>query len=620
MAGCGPSAPRGAQEEVSNPFPIDLGLLAEAAGRHPLPEVAVDARAVAEAAAAKLRERFIDHPKQQRFWQSTAKRIWALCTRRAGKSDGGVREWMAKAITIPGWRGVYVNENLKECRRIVWKNDLRQGWIDLLNAHGKREKDSWTLGGVTITANETLLEINFSNGSQIALFGADDENAINNLRGQAKDEIWVDEAQKFKHLRPFVEDVASACLKDKRGRLRLTGTPSEDCAGYFYECSCEPEADEPLSGWEGHRWSVTDNPGFGRKVRRADGWYVVTLGDDGEDMDAGGPLEEAEAEALAAKVRWDRTAGEELALNSWTGEEAKFQREWLGKWVKGDARYVYPVHAVPKHVLVYAPQRLRPNPFRDGDPPWLDLDAAIADLPINRRLGRHYQWLFGMGADFGFWPDPFALVVSAFTQELPDVYEIFSWKQTKVDTDAQGVYMDALFKALPNLVSFVGDTAGKEKTERWAERLSLEFDPAQKQDKNALEEFLANDIRQGRYHFREDSPLLTEMRHLVYLPTKPGKPRVVDKYRKVGGVVHGDNCCDAARYLHKDLTHYLHRPPPGSEKVSELERLRREAERFERQVDDAEAKRRRAQEQEEADLEARWGPGPGYGGGDGYYE
>lgn len=610
------------------PRHIDIGLVAEVGSRNPLPEVQADAVALALAAATLLRRRFADHPKQERFWRSIARRLWALCTRRAGKSDGGVREWMAKAITIPGWRGVYVNENLKECRRIVWKNDLRQGWIDLLNEHGQRFKDHWILGGVRITANETLLEINFSNGSQIALFGADDENAINNLRGQAKDEIWVDEAQKFKYLKPFVEDVASACLKDKRGRLRLTGTPSEDCAGYFYECSCEPEDDVPLPGWDGHRWSVTDNPGFGRKEKRADGWYVVALGDvlDEQgvptgasiDIDIAGPLEsEDEAQELAIKTRWDRTAGDELALNGWTGEEAKFKREWLGKWVKGDARYVYPVHAVPKHVLVYAPQRLRPNPFRSQDPDWLDLDVAILDLPINKRLGRHYQWLFGMGADFGFWPDPFALVVTAFTQELPDVYEIFSWKQTKVDTDAQGVYMDALFKALPNLVSFVGDTVGKEKTERWADRLSLQIDPAEKRDKNALEEFLASDIRQGRYHFREGSPLLTEMRHLVYLPTKPGKTREVDKYRAVGGVVHGEHCCDAARYLHKDMTHYLYKPKEQSP-ATDLERLRREGERLERQVDDSEARRRRAQEQEETDLEARWGPGNGEG--QGYYE
>lgn len=517
--------------------------------------------AVAARAAAQLRERFAAHPKQERFWRSTARRLWALCTRRAGKSDGGVREWLAKAITIQGWRGLYVHETKAEARRIAWTNDMHQGWLDLISQYGKLkprgEGDGWTIGGVDVTKNETTLEINFSNGSQIAIFCADDEGALERVRGVAKDEIWVDEAQKFQHLRKFVEEESSAILKDKRGRLRLTGTPSEDCAGYFYACSPEPDSGEmPLPGWDGHRWSVIDNPHFGRVVAGDDGWYVMANGEGGELEQIAGPIDErAAADKIAEETRWTRTAGEELELNQWTGEESKFKREWLGQWVKGDARYVYPVHAVPAHVLVYAPQRLVPNPIRPQDPPWIDLQAALADLPVNRRAARGYQWMTGLGVDFGYWPDPFALVAVAFNYELADVFELFSWKAVKVDTDAQGVYMRWLFDALPNLVSFVGDTAGKEKIERWEERMNLTFDVAQKADKNALEDFLANDIRLGRYHFRgrrdgdptsTDSPLLTEMRHLVYLPAKPGKTREVDKFRAVAGVVHGDHCCFVA--------------------------------------------------------------------------
>jgi hypothetical protein len=565
------------------------------------------ARETAEAVAAKLRERFEHHPKQRRFWQSIARRLWALCTRRAGKSDGGVREWLAKAITIPGWRGLYVNETKKEARDIVWRNDLGQGWLNLLATYGQRDGDAYIIGGLTVTTNETLLEINFSNGSQIAIFCADDEGAIERLRGRAKDEIWVDEAQKFTHLRVFVEDVASACLKDKRGRLRLTGTPSEDCAGYFYECSCEPESgDVPLPGWDGFRWSVTDNPGFGRKERRVDGWYVVAKNEQGAEEDAAGPLDEAEAEQAAALARWDRTAGEELVLNGWTGEEPKFLREWRGKWVKSDARFVYPVHAVAARTLLYAPQRLQPNGFRPQDPPWLDLDAALADLPFNRRARRHYQWLFAVGADFGYHPDPFALVVWAFTQELPDVYEVFSWKQTRVNTDDQGAYMKALWDALPNVVSFVGDVDGKkDDVDVWVNRMNLPIEPAKKLGKNMLEELLAGDIRKGVVHLRDGSPLHTEMRHLVYLPGKPGKTREVDKHRMVAGVKHGDHCCDAGRYSFADLTHYLARPPQDEKPASEADRWRQEAAKHERAIDKADQRAQR--EREEAEMEAKWG-------------
>lgn len=600
---------------------IDPGLLADIAVKRPVDDVAEKQRELAASVAAQLRARFDDHPKQKRFWQSIARRVWALCTRRAGKSDGGVREWLAKAITIPGWRATYVNETKLEAKKIVWRNDMQQGWLDLLARYGVVEGDGYRIGGVYVTTNETTLEINFSNGSQIALFCADDEGAIDRLRGQAKDEIWVDEAQKFLHLRLFVEDVASACLKDKRGKLRLTGTPSEDCAGYFYECSPEPDSgDVPLKGWEGHRWAVTDNPGFGRKERRADGWYVVAPGDGGAFEDVAGPIsDEAEAEKLAEQARWDRTAGEELELNGWTGEEGKFLREWRGKWVKGDARFVYPVHGVPDHVLIYAPQRLVTNLIKLGDPDWYDHERAIADLPWNKKARRDYAWLYAIGADFGYWPDPFALVVWAFTHELPDVYEMFSWKQTRVNTDDQGKYMKALWDTIPSVVSFVGDVDGKkDDLDVWVNRMNLPIDPAKKQGKAMLEETLAHDIRRGVVHFRRDSPLLTEMRHLVYLPLKPGKPRAVDKYRRTAdGKVHGDHCADGARYSFADLRHYLHRqkqerPEPGTPEAYEREEqlATREVER----VHDTAVRSKRDREEQEWDALEQQNHGGGYDG------
>lgn len=516
-----------------------------------------------------------------------------------------MREWLAKAITIPGWRGLYVHETKEEARKVVWRNDLGQGWVNLLGKYGTAEGDGWLIGGVYATKNETSLEINFSNGSQIAIFCAEDLGDVDKLRGQAKDEIWIDEAQGFRHLRPFITEVASACLKDKRGRLRMTGTPSEDCAGYFYECSPEPESgDVPRKGWEGHRWSVTDNPCFGRKVLRGDGWYVVALGEDQQERDYTGPLAtEEEAEIAAAKVRWDLTAGEELEINEWTGEEAEFQREWRGKWVKGDARFVYPVHAVPEATLIYAPQRLKPNLFRPGHAPWLDIDAALLDLPINRRAGRVYQWLTAIGVDFGFSPDPFGIVVWAFTQELPDVYEIGSWKQLEVNTHDKGVYMKTVQDDCPNLVSFVGDTVDKEKGDLWRQRMNLEFDTADKANKNLLEAMLADDIRRGAVHLRKNSPLHLEMQHLVYLPTKPGKKREVDKYREVGGVVHSDTCCDAGRYSFVDLTHFLAKPPSDKPKLTQAERHAAQAVQHEKAIDKADRARKQALEMDEA----KWG-------------
>jgi hypothetical protein len=182
-------------------------------------------------------------------------------------------------------------------------------------------------------------------------------------------------------------------------------------------------------------------------------------------------------------------------------DDPDVQREWFAKWVKEDLAYVYPVHVVPKHVLLYAPQRLRPNPFVgrharfNGHPPWYDHEKAMLDLPRKPR-GRQYQWLFVECADFGYYPDPFAMVVWAFNRELPGVYEMFSWKHTRVNTDDQGLYLRTLWDVLPTALALVGDPAGKQDDfDVWRERLSLPMEEADKAGKNTLEEFLADAIR-----------------------------------------------------------------------------------------------------------------------------
>lgn len=555
------------------------------------PEIAAAATAGVDRLAADLRQRFENHPKQRAFWQSTSecRRDAALCTRRAGKSDGGVHEWLALSITTPGWRGVYVNETLPEARKIVWRNDMAQGFVDLIAQHGESVGNGrYRLGEVIAKPNDTTAELNFSNGAQIALFGADDEAAINKLRGQTKDQIWPDEAQKFKHLRAFIQQVAGNCVKDKRGRIKLTGTPSEDAAGYFYDVTCEPDSgDTPLKDWEVHRWSVVDNPWFG----------------------------------ATPEERWERTAGEALRENEWDGTEPDFVREWLGRWVKGDARYIYPVHAAPGHVrLCYAPQRLTANPVNAKHPQWLDVHAALADLPMPPRGRKPYTWLYAIGADFGYAQDPFAIVTWAMTHDLPEVFELFSWKEHKVVPDDQRDYLKFLWDALDNVIVLVGDPAGQVSANMagWRERTMLPIDEAEKSSKATWQAMMAGDIRKGRVRYRGDpdrkefSPLLTEHKHLVYLPTKPGKPLKDHADRRSSdGKVHGNHCSDAGLYAFRHLTHYLstgavERPAAGSR-----EAYAAEAEREQRAIEDAEA--RRARELAEQDETAReYGDAGGY--------
>jgi hypothetical protein len=90
------------------------------------------------------------------------------------------------------------------------------------------------------------------------------------------------------------------------------------------------------------------------------------------------------------------------------------------------------------------------------------------------------------------------------------------------------------------------------------------------------------------------------MAHLVYLPGKPGKTQEVAKHRRAGdGIVHGDHCCDAARYAYASLTHYASKIPGARPDPGTTAALEAEAEALEQQLDKAEA--RRAQELADGD-------------------
>jgi len=545
--------------------------------------------------AAALREFF--YPKQRAFFCSTAKRKATSKTRRAGATSGGCRELLARAIEMPGFRATYGTTTRDEARKRAWKNDTKTGLVDLLEQFGEpvhhKTLTAYSLGGVIVEVRDGDLILEFANGSQIELFGADHEKAQSKRRGVAKHVFWIDEAQDFPFLDNLLDAVIGAGMRDFGGEIWVSGTPGRDCIGRFYDLT-KDEDEGRLPGWEVHVINVTDNPFFGHVAEEQcdDGsvwWVVDNLGE------RHGPWQSlGEAEEAAIKVRWEQTAGAELRERGWKGDEPDFIREWLGRWVKEDARFVYPVHAVPRHKLLFAPQRLVDNPFRysedgrfDTHPDWYDHDAAMRDLPRPAVGRRDYQWLFSIAADFGYSPDPFALVVWAFCYELVDVYEMFSWKCTKVHTDDQGIYIKTLWSSLPNIVSFVGDPAGKQDDFAvWRTRMNLPIEEANKRGKNTLEEFLADDIRRGRVHLREGSPLYSEMKHLAYLPSKPGKPREAAKHRKVNGVVHGDHCCDAARYSYADLQHFLSKertpgPPPGS-----IAALNAEAKAHEKKIDE----------------------------------
>lgn len=570
--------------------------------------------------AAKLRAFF--YPKQGAYFQSKAKRKATKKTRRAGATTGGVREIIARCIENAGYRVTVVHSTKQEARARAWLSDTKSGFVDILRAEGKPVEDPSievvVLGGVTVEVRDQIMQLDFSNGSQVTLFGFDDERAMRKQRGLAKHLYWIDEAQDIRFLDSFYDKVIMA-QQDFDCEVWLTGTPGQDCAGMFYEITKEEE-DERLPGWEVHTLAQVDNPFFGHTIggTAPDGTLVYYV-EDNLTKETGvrqGPFTSyIEADATACTTRWDRTAGKALKEKGWKGDEPDFIREFLGKWCKTDARYVYPVHICNPFDLKYAPQRLitnpNPNALNHIDPmtgkpaqTWCDFKKAISDLPKLKRYNQRRQWMYAIGADFGYHPDPFAIVVWAFAHDTQDVYELFSWKAQKVHTDDQGLYLKAVWDALDNVVVLVGDPAGKQDDfEVWRTRLNLPIDEANKQGKNTLEEFLANDIRIGRIHLRIDSPLYDEMKHLQYLPTKPGKTREVAKHRRAqDGKVHGDHCADAARYSYEALTHYMSRIPPEEPEKGSRGAIMAEEARIEQKLDEREEARAERMAQLDEDI------------------
>jgi hypothetical protein len=104
--------------------------------------------------------------------------------------------------------------------------------------------------------NYSRLEAKFHDtGSMIFLVGADKEREIEKLRGNAYDDVAIDEAQGFgSHLYKLVDDVLEASLMDKRGKLMMSGTPNAACAGMFHDA-----CNQKIKGYSIHHWTVLQN-------------------------------------------------------------------------------------------------------------------------------------------------------------------------------------------------------------------------------------------------------------------------------------------------------------------------------------------------------------------------
>lgn len=538
-------------------------LLAEKARRE---EAKAEAARQAEVArqrmtdlAASLRADF--HPKQRAACVSKATQKAWKCTRRAGKTRGGCRETLARALETRT-RILYCASTRDEAKDRAWRTDTRDGWRDLVDVCGlvvAPTRAAFDKGKGDVVINDTELTIEFRNGSQLAIFAADRPEDADKLRGGQKDIVWVDEAQIFPALTYFVDEVVEAMVARPagipRGEVWLSGTPDRNLAGLFFEVTKELDQGERLTGWEVHEFAVTDNPYFGE----------------------------------TAEARWEATAGETLRKKGWDikNPPPQFIREWLGKWASGDALFVYAVN-------LYKPDEFAPVRV-DAESGLYDHAKALKDLPetvvnVDGDIER-IEWFFVLGVDFGGNPDPFAWVLLAFSPQIEDIYEMGSWKMTDLTSDEMKSHLWALWKTVGYaLVGMRGDSSGalgKPTLQAWQEGIGLPIEPADRHGKSAVIMLFNGEVAAHRFHYRKDSMLLVEHKHLQWRvkksPTGEGK-RVEWADRRIKDPksgeewVPGNHDSDCCLYGYRDLIARrveFDKPP-----LTQEERDRRQEQRF----------------------------------------
>ncbi len=488
-------------------------------------------------------------PEQAAFFDDDAQLTAAIDGRRAGKTRGVVRDHLRDLLTIPGYRGLYLNSTRGEAERLAWIGNRGDGFRSLV----ERLKLPLKLDNNELSIHNTVTD------GWMYLRGADDEAELRQALGAAWHRVTWDEAQKIPpKLGQSIREVFMPTLLDFGGRFRLTGTPVRQMSGLFWDVT-RPELEKRTKGWKVHHWNLTANPFFGRaKHIKGRGVFVVW---GARDEIVSGPHQPGELEAAIAGARWTKGI---IALQTlYGGPEVApidgpiMQREAFGRWVREDAAYVYAVHKVPHARLLFAPHRAR----LDGFP---DIERALQDLPFDWRD----EGFFALGGDIGWYPDPFAFVLWAWHQHDPCLYEVASYRKTHLNSDQQvGVLREV--QASVNLGLIVLDASGPAKptvkgwSEGWINRYNLPIIEADKQHKYTHVDVMNTDILRGTLKMRDGGPLFDEMCQLQWASVLSGTGKMIEDPTLANDV------CDAGLYGHRHSFQYRWAPAdvplkPGS--------------------------------------------------------
>ena len=494
--------------------------------------------------------------KQAAYDRDAARLKAALCGRRAGKSRGKNKGFLRRAMKTRGGRFLVINETRSEVRRINWIGVQGDGLASVV----ERERLPAELNASEMTV--TFPEVD----SIIACVGVDDEASIRKALGGAYNGVWWDEAQKIPpRFEQTIREVFMPTLLDFGGTFELTGSPSRQMAGLFYDVTRGDT--RAAKGWSVHRWNLLDNPHFGAAVHVEGAWWARSKRG---ELEFGPYLTRDEAQAKASELRW-RDGILDLQ-NLYGGPDVAaldspiMLREGFGQWTHEDAAYVYAFHRGKQDRMFYARQRNR----LDGFP---DVLRCLYDLPGHGMYAwRNYT--LALGVDLGYYPDPFAFTLWAWRHDSDHIYEVCSWRQTHLDTDAQAKVLRGIM-AICTPAICVADAAGGGRpvvagwSREWIDRYGIHFEEATKAHKYApggpIDNFNADLLsmvldedgtERPRMQLREGSPLAEELGQIQYarLVSATGV-RVEDPSIP-------NDTADAALYAHRKAWHFRWREKP----------------------------------------------------------
>lgn len=408
-------------------------------------------------------------------------RFKTLCkSRRAGGTMSLVGLFFDIGRFTPDINMAYITLDRGTAERIIWPELMRVN----------QDK------GMGCQMNQQKLWIDFPNRSKLYLAGAKDRNEINKLRGKAFYIIAIDECQSFRDslMKELIEDVLEASLIDYGGRLLLVGTPNAACAGYFYE-ACH------ANSWKHFGWTMEKNP-----------WIPIK---------SGMSVEQIKQEHLARKCI--------------TEDDASYQREWLGKWVKDE------------NSLVFKFNKVR-NTF---------------DV-----LPEGFTWHKILSADIG-WHDHDAICIWAFTEDLPNLYLIYCEESTHQDITGFAQRVHKLEEEHGAFMHRVIDTGGlgKKVTEELKNRHSLYFKAADKTQKHSFIKLMNADFLQGTLKVQINLPIIEDLEINQW---------DMDKDPPFEDARFSWDLTDAALYGWREAKHYTYEKKASKPVKNSIEELEKE--------------------------------------------